>query len=41
MIVTAAIANSMGAQELGDPFRHDALKTPVRLVETYRHTNVG
>ncbi len=28
-------------QELGDPFRRDALKKPHRLLEKYKHTNVG
>ena len=28
-------------QELGDPFRRDALKKPKRLLEKYRHTNVA
>jgi len=30
----------MVTQELGDPFRRDALKYPKRLLEKYRHTNV-
>jgi sulfoacetaldehyde acetyltransferase len=30
----------MVTQELGDPFRRDALKKPNRLLEKYRHTNV-
>jgi sulfoacetaldehyde acetyltransferase len=30
----------MVTQELGDPFRRDALKHPRRLLEKYRHTNV-
>ena len=28
-------------QELGDPFRRDALKKPKRLLEKYKHTNVA
>ena len=31
----------MCTMELGDPFRRDALKYPHRLLEKYRHTNVG
>ena len=31
----------MVTQELGDPFRRDALKKPHRLLEKYRHTNVS
>src|SRR5262249_47686922 len=30
----------MVTQELGDPFRRDALKYPQRVLEKYRHTNV-
>jgi sulfoacetaldehyde acetyltransferase len=30
----------MVTQELGDPFRRDALKYPDRLLEKYQHTNV-
>ncbi len=30
----------MVTQELGDPFRRDALKYPSRVLEKYRHTNV-
>lgn len=30
----------MVTQELGDPFRRDALKYPRRVLEKYRHTNV-
>ena len=30
----------MVTQELGDPFRRDALKKPLRLLEKYKHTNV-
>jgi sulfoacetaldehyde acetyltransferase len=30
----------MVTQELGDPFRRDALKYPKRLLEKYRHSNV-
>ncbi len=35
------VVEVMVTQELGDPFRHDALKKPHRLLEKYRHTNVG
>ena len=28
-------------QELGDPFRRDASKKPLRLLDKYRHTNVA
>jgi sulfoacetaldehyde acetyltransferase len=31
----------MVTQELGDPFRRDALKKPHRLLEKYAHTNVA
>ena len=31
----------MATQELGDPFRRDALKKPHRLLEKYAHTNVA
>lgn len=31
----------MVTQELGDPFRRDALKYPQRLLEKYKHTNVN
>ena len=31
----------MVTQELGDPFRRDALKKPQRLLEKYKHTNVA
>lgn len=31
----------MVTQELGDPFRRDALKYPKRLLAKYAHTNVG
>jgi len=27
-------------QELGDPFRRDALKYPNRVLDKYKHTNV-
>ena len=30
----------LATQELGDPFRRDALKKPQRLLEKYAHTNV-
>ena len=30
----------MVTQELGDPFRRDALKYPNRLLDKYKHTNV-
>ena len=30
----------MVTQELGDPFRRDALKYPQRLLDKYKHTNV-
>jgi sulfoacetaldehyde acetyltransferase len=30
----------MCTQELGDPFRRDALKKPQRLLDKYKHTNV-
>ncbi len=30
----------MVTQELGDPFRRDALKYPHRLLDKYKHTNV-
>ena len=30
----------MVTQELGDPFRRDALKNPNRLLDKYKHTNV-
>jgi len=35
------VVEVMVTQELGDPFRRDALKKPVRLLEKYKHTNVG
>ena len=31
----------MVTQELGDPFRRDALKKPQRLLDKYKHTNVA
>ena len=31
----------MVTQELGDPFRRDALNKPQRLLDKYRHTNVA
>ena len=30
----------MVTQELGDPFRRDALKYPQRVLKKYQHTNV-
>ncbi len=30
----------MVTQELGDPFRRDALKYPQRVLDKYKHTNV-
>lgn len=35
------IIEVMVTQELGDPFRRDALKKPHRLLEKYAHTNVA
>ena len=34
------IVECMATQELGDPFRRDALKKPQRLLDKYKHTNV-
>jgi len=34
------VIEMMVTQELGDPFRRDALKKPRRLLEKYKHTNV-
>ena len=34
------VVEVMVTQELGDPFRRDALKYPSRLLDKYRHTNV-
>ena len=34
------IIECMATQELGDPFRRDALKKPQRLMAKYKHTNV-
>jgi sulfoacetaldehyde acetyltransferase len=34
------VVEMMVTQELGDPFRRDALKKPKRLLEKYVHTNV-
>jgi sulfoacetaldehyde acetyltransferase len=34
------VLEMMCTMELGDPFRRDALKKPVRLLEKYRHTSV-
>jgi sulfoacetaldehyde acetyltransferase len=30
----------MVTQELGDPFRRDALKYPQRVLDKYKHTDV-
>jgi len=38
---TTTVLEVMCTMELGDPFRRDALKYPQRLLEKYRHTNVG
>jgi sulfoacetaldehyde acetyltransferase len=35
------ILEVMVTEELGDPFRRDALKKPHRLLEKYAHTNVA
>jgi sulfoacetaldehyde acetyltransferase len=35
------IVEVMCTQELGDPFRRDALKLPQRVLEKYKHTNVA
>jgi sulfoacetaldehyde acetyltransferase len=35
------IIEAMCTQELGDPFRRDALKKPQRILEKYAHTNVA
>jgi sulfoacetaldehyde acetyltransferase len=35
------VIEAMVTQELGDPFRRDALKKPHRLLEKYAHTNVA
>ncbi|MGE8944511.1 sulfoacetaldehyde acetyltransferase [Leptospira interrogans] len=34
------VIEMMVTQELGDPFRRDALKKPNRMLEKYKHTNV-
>lgn len=34
------VIEMMVTQELGDPFRRDALKKPKRLLDKYKHTNV-
>jgi sulfoacetaldehyde acetyltransferase len=34
------VIEAMVTQELGDPFRRDALKYPRRLLDKYKHTNV-
>jgi sulfoacetaldehyde acetyltransferase len=34
------VIEMMVTQELGDPFRRDALRKPRRLLEKYKHTNV-
>ncbi len=35
------VVEVMVTQELGDPFRRDALKKPHRLLDKYKHTNVA
>ena len=35
-----AVLEIMATEELGDPFRRDALKKPNRILEKYAHTNV-
>ena len=35
------VIEAMCTQELGDPFRRDALKKPQRLLDKYAHTNVA
>jgi sulfoacetaldehyde acetyltransferase len=35
------VIEAMCTMELGDPFRRDALKKPLRLLDKYRHTNVA
>lgn len=35
------VIEAMCTQELGDPFRRDALKKPHRLLDKYAHTNVS
>ena len=35
------VVEIMVSRELGDPFRRDALKKPQRLLDKYKHTNVG
>ena len=37
----ATVLEIMCTEELGDPFRRDALKKPRRLLEKYRHTDVA
>jgi len=34
------VIEALCTMELGDPFRRDALKKPLRLLDKYRHTNV-
>jgi sulfoacetaldehyde acetyltransferase len=34
------VIEAMCTMELGDPFRRDALKKPLRVLDKYRHTNV-
>ena len=34
------VIEAMCTMELGDPFRRDALKKPLRILDKYRHTNV-
>ena len=36
-----AVLEIMATQELGDPFRRDALKKPRRILRKYAHTNVA
>jgi len=35
-----SVLEIMATEELGDPFRRDALKKPKRILQKYRHTNV-
>ena len=34
------VVEVMVTEELGDPFRRDALKYPTRVLDKYKHTNV-
>jgi sulfoacetaldehyde acetyltransferase len=34
------VIEAMCTMELGDPFRRDALRKPLRVLDKYRHTNV-